>query len=396
MQAVVVDKPYEFVPPHRGRWAARLIQLLLRRYLRTRHGITAVQAHGTDLLRQSLDAGLGVLMAPNHCRPADPFVVGEMARRIDCQPHAMASWHLFAESRLQGWLMRMGGVFSVYREGMDRAAVNMAIDILSSGPRPLVIFPEGVVSRTNERLNPLMEGVSLIARGAARQRAKAGAPPVVVHPVALRYFYHGDVAAAVGPTLAEIEHRLSWQPQAHLALPQRIARLGLALLALKEIEYLGAPQSGPIGERLSRLIDHLLVPLEAQWLAGRREASVVARVKKLRTALLPDLVQGELDEAERQRRWRNLADMYLAQQLSFYPPDYLQPGAPPERLLETVERFEEDLTDVARPYPPLTAVVSIGPAIPVSPDRQRNGDDPLLATIESDLAVRIASTERPI
>jgi 1-acyl-sn-glycerol-3-phosphate acyltransferase len=310
----------------------------------------------------------------------------------------MGSWHLFNMGWWQKALIRRGGVFSVYREGMDRAAVTTAIDVLTAARRPLVVFPEGVVSRTNERLNPLMEGVALIARGAARRRAKLSPPrEVVVHPVGLRYFFMGNVDQAVAPTLAEIEHRLSWQVQSHLPLAARVARLGLALLSLKEVEYFGAPQSGTVAQRLSALIDHLLAPLEKEWLPGRTSGgqNVVARVKRLRAAILPDMVAREVDEAERQRRWRQLADCYLAQQLSFYPPDYLRDQPSAERLLETVERYEEDLTDDCRPYSPMVAVARVGPAIAVSPERQRGGDDPLLAAIDEQLRGMIASIERP-
>lgn len=398
MQPIVSDKPYQFVPPYSGRLWPRLLLQLCPWWLKKDFGVVAVRCELTERLRASLNAGHGILLAPNHCRPADPFVVGDLARQMGFLGHAMASWHVFNLGRLQKFLVQRGGAFSVYREGLDRAAVNAAIDVLAAARRPLAVFPEGTVSRTNERLNPLMEGVSLIARGAARQRAKLDPPgQVVVHPVALRYFFQGDVQQAVAPTLAEIEHRLSWQRQDDRPLRERIARAGLALLCLKEVEYHGAPQSGTIGERLARLIDHLLVPLEQQWLGepGGDSASVVARVKKLRFAIVPELVQGDLSDQERSRRWRHLADCYLAQQLSCYPPDYLSDQPSPERLLETVERFEEDLTDRCRPYPPLVAVVRIGESIPVNPDRQRGGDDPLLVSIEKQLKTMLAQIERP-
>src|SRR4030095_2923949 len=119
----------------------------------------------------------------------------------------------------------------------------------------------------------------------------------------------GDVREAVTPALTEIERRLSWRPQSHLTLEERVQKLGRALLSLKEHEYLGEPQSGPVGERVQRLIDAILVPLEKEWLNGDRAANVVARVKNLRAAVLPEMVQGELSEEERERRWRQFADM---------------------------------------------------------------------------------------
>ena len=61
--------------------------------------------------------------------------------------------------------------------------------------------------------------------------------------------------------------------------------------------------------------------------AGTRGDGILARVKALRAAILPGMVAENVDEAERSRRWRHLADIYLAQQLSNYPPRLFQAGA---------------------------------------------------------------------
>jgi hypothetical protein len=143
------------------------------------------------------------------------------------------------------------------------------------------------------------------------------------------------------------------------------------------------------------LIDHLLVPLENEWVKGRREKEVVARVKLLRIAIVPEMAAGTLSETELQRRWRHLADMYLAQQLSCYPPDYLAENPTPERILETVERFEEDITDQARVHTPMRALVEIGEAIEVTPERTRSADgDPLMVAIREQLDAMLAASAR--
>jgi hypothetical protein len=55
-------------------------------------------------------------------------------------------------------------------------------------------------------------------------------------------------------------------------------------------------------------------------------------------------------------------------------------------LLETVERFEEDLTDRVRVHGQMSATVNVGEAIEVSPQREARGSsDPLLAKIEEQL-----------
>jgi hypothetical protein len=53
-----------------------------------------------------------------------------------------------------------------------------------------------------------------------------------------------------------------------------------------------------------------------------------------------------------------------------------------ERILETVERLEEDLTDKVTVHSPLRAVVEIGSAIEVSPERDKSLDyDPLMEQV---------------
>lgn len=391
MQSIVVAEPYRFVPPHRGTFWPALLRPFQRHLLR-KNGIDRVDIRGAEKLRASLRSGHGVMLTPNHCRPADPFVLASLGYEVGCPPHVMASSHLFRKGWMQRFLLRRAGAFSVYREGMDREALKCAIQIVSDAHRPLVIFPEGVISRHNDRLNPLMEGTSMIARSAAKQRSAAGGK-VVVHPIAIRYQFEGDLEKTVEPMLERIEQRLTWRPQRGVPLVDRILRIGGALLELKESEHLGSPQTGDISVRLQRLIDHLLHPIEDQWVKGRRETGVVARVKALRAALLPDLVAGGLPAEEQDRRWELLARLYLAQQLAFYPAGYFTPAPTPERLLETVERFEEDITDEVRRVSPFVAQVQVGNALEVSPERVRGGSgDPLMHAIQESIEAMLASS----
>lgn len=385
MQRIVIDKPYVPVPPYRGTlWPMMLVRIAP--WLANRKfGITQITVNGAEHLRQSLAHGDGIMLAPNHSRDCDPFVLAPLSREVGKPFFVMASWHVFEQSKWQGFLLHRAGAFSVYREGMDRQAMNTAIEILTTAERPLVIFPEGVVSRSNDRLNALMDGAALIARTAAKRREKDGQKKVVVHPVAIRYHFHGDIHAAVSPVLDEIEQRLTWRKPAASNLYERLLHVGSALLALKEIEYLGQPQSGTIAERITALINRILQPIESEWTRGNGQGSVVARVKNIRTAILPDLIGNEIDEKERARRWDQLADAYLAQQLANYPPDYVSEDSNADRILETVERFEEDLTDHARVHRPMSATVTVGEAIPVSPNRERGSADPLIGQIESQL-----------
>src|SRR5262245_41403153 len=97
MHPVVVDKPYRHYPPYHGRvWPWMILRVVNPRRLRRSFGIVDVECLGLDKLKESLAAGHGVLLTPNHCRPSDPLVVNEVCRRAGTVPQIMASWHLFA------------------------------------------------------------------------------------------------------------------------------------------------------------------------------------------------------------------------------------------------------------------------------------------------------------
>jgi len=394
MQDIVIAKPYRFVPPHPGLFWTYPLRWWLPGKVRRAWGVEWPTFRGLDRLRDSFKAGHGVLLVGNHCRPCDPLVMGHVSIELGRPSYTMASWHLFMQGRFQRWLLRRAGVFSVYREGVDRESLKMATQILVDARRPLVLFPEGIVSRSNDRLGGLMEGTTFIARSAAKAKAKATSPGrVVVHPVFIRYSFGGDLRKAVEPVLSMLEKRIGWQPQTDLKLVERVIKLGEGLLASKEVEYFGHAQSGPIRERLPRLTDRVLGSLEAEYVGGRSDPVTIERVKKLRQAIVPALIPGDLTPAETARRWRHLGDCYFAQQLACYPIDYLAEKATVERILETVERYEEDLTDAARIHRPLRVTITIGEAIEVSPERQRGGDgDPLTRQIQEQLNRMLAET----
>jgi hypothetical protein len=175
-----------------------------------------------DRLRKSLEAKHGVLLAPNHCRDEDPFVLNILSAQAHTPLFIMASWHVFMQNKKQAFLLNRAGAFSVYREG-----------------------------------------------------------------------------------------------------------------------------------------------------------------------ILPDMTKGDLDEAESERRWKDLADLYLAQQLFHYPPNYLQSNPTPERILETLERLEEDLTDQITLHGEIHATITVGEAIEVSPDRPRGMADPLMGQVHEQLVTML-------
>ena len=172
MQKLVFEEPYEFIPPGRGRFWSWFVGTFLPTIARRRFGITQHSVSGVEHLRKSVEAGHGIILSPNHSRLSDPILNGLITTKVPCLAYAMASWHVFKQHWLESYVCRHCGGFSVFREGLDRKALDLAIQIVSEAERPLIIFGEGVISAANDRLLPLMDGIGFIARAAARKRAK--------------------------------------------------------------------------------------------------------------------------------------------------------------------------------------------------------------------------------
>jgi 1-acyl-sn-glycerol-3-phosphate acyltransferase len=394
MQNIIIEEPYEFVPPLKSRfWPPIIRRFFVPPFIRKAYGVHSIETRNAERLKASVDAGYGIILAPNHCRMSDPLTFGQLTEAVGRNFHAMASWHLFMQSKLERFMLRRIGAFSVYREGLDRQAIDAAVDLLVAGERPLVLFAEGAISRHNDQLMPMMDGVSFIARTAAKRREKIpGAAGVVIHPVAIRYFHRGDLVATVTPVLEEIEGHFSWFPQTDKSLIQRLRQIAQALLSLKEIEYFGFARTGDFYERVDKLIEDLLAKLEKRWNIRPTSEGVVARVKNLRGAMVPVILNNDTPPDERNECRKQLAACYYIQQMSHYPRNYVRQSEKnvPEHILETVERFEEDFTDKVRLHGPLHAVVQVGEAIPVSSHRDRSAaTDPVMDQIRTQLSAML-------
>ena len=91
----------------------------------------------SEHIRQAKADGAGLVLACNHSRLADTFLLGQYSTEARQYFYYMASYHLFRESRFKRWLINRLGAFSVYREGVDREALREAAAILAAAERPL-------------------------------------------------------------------------------------------------------------------------------------------------------------------------------------------------------------------------------------------------------------------
>jgi len=407
---VVFDRPYQFVPPHRGNWWPSFIQTfrIVDRYLRLKEGVVDCECRDLDRFEQSIDRGDGILLAPNHCRYADPLVLGWPARQLQIHLYAMASWHLFNKSRFDEFALQKMGAFSIHREGTDRQSLETAIEILATAERPLVLFPEGTTNRTNDVLKPLLDGISFIARSAARRRAKAGQGRVVMHPVAIKYLCQTDFVPWADQQLRRIEKQFGWERSADGAssakvILQRTLRLLEAMLALKEIEYLGRSQCGDLACRRDKLISFLLQQAEQRLELDPRQEDIQSRVRAVRSEVSAryfrdrkDLSSEKEDLLEHERLRQDVAAADLAQELSSYPDCYLDGDEVTDtRLVETIQRMQEKLWGKADVSIPLRVVIQFAEPIEVSPQKPPRGQaDPMMNQLRGQLTEMLAALSK--
>ena len=387
---LVSEAPYQFQRPPRSRWWPRLLApifLPLMRIFWAR--VKRFDFHGIEELKASLAAGHGILLAPNHARPTDPVVCLYLAWVHGFAMYGMTSWHLFKNHGFVRHVARRMGAFSIFREGSDRESLTFAIDSLANVDRPVVILPEGGLSRTNDRLRPLLDGLAFVARAAARKRSKQTPPgQVVVHPVAIKYWLVSDLNETITPFLDRTERTLALSAVTGMTLFHRIERIIDTDLVKHEIRILGANQSGSLTDRLEALCVAVLSRLESEWSPSAVIADdFVIRVKNLRTVLLVRLAEEGVTESQREEIWKQLNELDNVHQWALlFPRDYLQPDSPKERFVETVERMDEYFTGSLGQLGRWRIEVHVGAAIPVSAQRDKSAEaDPLMEQLKTQL-----------
>ena len=361
--------PYRFYPPKLHPLWGELGRVYIRRQLRRELRVDAIEVDGLENLNPLIERGDGVLIAPNHSDSADAGVMFEVGRRAPRPSYFMAAYQIFRGlDRVH--LPRLG-VFPVDREGSDLRAFRAGVEILSVGKNPLVVFPEGEIYHMSDRLTPLREGAAALAATAARKLAGTGRTVWIV-PAAIKYrFLEGhDPVPALESLMDDLEARFTWWPRAGHDLIERVYFYAEGMLALKELEYLGAVRQGPIKGRVAGLRAHILERIEDRRFHRRSVEPDPVRVKELRRACLDALARPGCTAEEAAEARRDLNDLFAVVQLYSYPGDYVKSCPTVERLAETLMKFEQDvfgITEIIRPRAPPC------PGAPRRGDRRRRG-----------------------
>lgn len=378
MEKRLLDPDYQFKPPKPSAFWEWALGPLRRSVYRNMYGVKELEIPNPEKLHDAVKAGGGVMLAINHPAHGDPFVILEVMSRLRTKCCFLGAWQVFVGwMGLKGWAFQRLGAFSVDREGTDLRAFRTAVDVLVKGKRSLVIFPEGDVYHLNDRVTPLREGAATIAVTAARKRKRHNAPPLLIVPCAIKYYYQSDPTPELIALMAKLEEQIYWRPQVDKPLVDRIYRYSEAMIALKEFEYLQVLGDGSLSQRIDHLSKYILKQMEQRRNSKVSDSTIPERVKYLRHIIIEELGAGANRQDESQdgvtdevliQGQRDLEDLHLVTQLFSYPGDYLVENPSIERISETLDKFEEDALgkECAGARKPRKAVVRFGEPIDVT------------------------------
>ncbi len=337
------DLPYTFRPPLKKRWLQGLVVAVNRLKQLRMYRIGEVVGEGFERVAQLHREGHAILLAPNHSDHSDPHVVIELCARYGMHPYFMGAREIFEVSFIQGLALQISGVFSVDRDGPDLSAIKTAIGILEEARDPLVMFPEGEIYHHHRRIDPLNEGVASILLKAAG-RLKDGKQAYLV-PLAMRFFHPPEVEATFKDRLSRLEDRIGWTPKPSMPVVDRVVRLSLGVLALKETEFLGMSGSGHAMDRLAELCEKLLSDVESRYPKDAKAQTPPERVRALRYRIRRRLLDTEAppSAAERESLLEDLDRVFTALQAHSYIGDYLSHDPSLDRTAEMIMKLEEDL-----------------------------------------------------
>ena len=398
MQKIFIEKPYRFVRPMMSDWFAKLMnnRLVHIPLLRFTEGVVSVESRGVERLQKSIDDGHAVMMIPNHPRTSDPVVMYDLLRLVGKPMFAMASWHLFNHGWFNRAVIRLYGGYSINREGLDKTSISFSVSALEKNLRPLLMFPEGATSRTNDSLMPFLDGPSFIARTAARRRFKKGLK-TVIHPIAIRYVFVGDFDKEFSSIMNSIENEIGVHIEPSGSPVDRIQSSLEHLVERKEQEFEVEPDDSlcPF-ERRQRLAESVLATAEVRCFGEPSRESITNRVRNIRARVFPEILSAsDLSQKGRDTRWRDLERTYLAWQMASYPENYLADDPTIERVLDIAAKINEDLTDKPRHSGCSRAIIEVCDAIEVPATKHRgNEQDPLIEQVERQLRQKIAELER--
>jgi hypothetical protein len=365
------DQPYEPVAPDPNRLILWLGQQLNRLVTlkNKQHKLKAFELVNPGIMDEVKATGKQhILFVANHSTHSDPQIMVEVQRQLGLPTLFMAAYDVFLRSKLDAWVMRKTGAFSVDRDGSDRQSMNTAVKALVDGEYGLTIFPEGNVYFMNDDVQPFMEGAAFMAMKAQK---KLGPDTTIwAVPVAIKATHLEDQRETVKGMIRELATASGIELADTDDWSGLIKHMGIQLLH-QRLEALGLPVEhldiANLGSSLQVSAELVIQKLEADLdQAPKEEESLTDRIRKLRRKIHQIRLDPEREaDAEQAKLWADHA--MVALRIMSYTGDYLDSKPTLDRFAETCEKLNEDFTSEAHPgIGNRKAFVQIAQPIPLS------------------------------
>ncbi|MEM8783239.1 MAG: 1-acyl-sn-glycerol-3-phosphate acyltransferase [Planctomycetota bacterium] len=371
------DQPYEWIAPA----PSPVIGPFMRWYNGRRFlpGVKQIQKVRVELgenLAARMAAGDRLVLMPNHPTHADAAIFMEALRRRGVRSQMMAAYDVFLRGKLDRFLMRRIGAFSVDRDASDPRPMKHAMEVLAEGRCALTVFAEGNVYLENDCVGPFQEGAAFLALRAQQKLGEAAR--ILAVPVAIKASYREDARPEIRRRLTRLAESvgvtgLDATPE---ATDPRSALMRLGTAAMKRNlklrgldcpwETLGdgaderADLPGLIRCAASGILDRLEAKLD---LTPRDPDRLLDRLRACRR-VIHDVRVDPAREADHAAAATWADEAILALRLISYRGTYVAEKASVDRVAETAEKLEEDVFGrMPEPMGPRLAVVRFGEPI---------------------------------
>jgi 1-acyl-sn-glycerol-3-phosphate acyltransferase len=387
---------YRFYPPRHVPWALALAAALMPLYLRAIMSVVRVEIEPADSARLRALLGQRVMLTPNH--PSyEPAVLYWLSRRLGQRFCWLAAREVF-EQWQQGWLVSRVGAFSVDRGIRDEQSLEAARSILAEGRNWLVLFPEGQEYYLHDTILPFLPGAARTGFEALDAMQALGVQqPLYIVPVALRYYYGGDMRPRMESLLSRLEQRLGLSTHARAAgqayrdwLHLRLSFVADRVLDANEELYNVDP--GPedtIQQRLDRLREKIMASAAETLGTALPDPALPLRnrLRKLFNAAnavlhgkpeLPGDYGRELLARRQRRAVRVKAELRRVIQFVALNDSYALEVPTVERFMDTLGRLEMEVSGRLRFYPPRVVRITVGEPIDLAAhyaDWQARGEE---------------------
>lgn len=283
----------DFIPPVNDPLVSGIVKMLAPLALRKEKLDIRPSQNCLDTLK-ALRGKPAVVMV-NHSDRFDPLVMFALTRCAGEDFYYLAARELFDEMfGLHGLLLQHCGAYSVIRgDSDDEESRDRTIQLMASGDRKLVEFPEGDVSGRDDEISPLkFDGIRNVVQAQRLVKRMDSEKTLQVIPMAIYYQANQDSLDALIDRTIQIENALSirmrnYEQNGIAELHLRLAYVIEALVKAVEERYGSESHAaGHLNSRLLRVCRRLVISQAASFgIPLKNSESEAAMLHTLRAEL---------------------------------------------------------------------------------------------------------------